>query len=211
MELITIDELDMAVPKARYEDLVKYVDFLNQGMARFEITTPHRIAAFIAQVAHESADFRCIEENLNYSWQALRKTWPRRFATDEFAQRYHRQPERIANLVYARRCGNGGTASGDGWKFRGRGLIQLTFCENYTAYARAIDDASIIADPAQVARPRHAAHSACWFWNTRGLNPLADAADEAAFNRITYKINGGWKGKADRLENWIEAREVMLA
>jgi len=123
MSLMTIDQLDMAVPMARYEDLVKYVDFLDEGMARFEINTPNRIAAFIAQVAHESGDFRYTEENLNYSWSGLRKTWPGRFPTDELAQQYHRQPERIANLVYAGRYGNASEASGDGWKYRGRGLI----------------------------------------------------------------------------------------
>jgi len=114
MSLITIDQLDMAVPMARYEDLVKYVDFLNEGMTGFEINTPNRIAAFIAQLAHEPGDFRNAEENLNYSWAGLRKTWPGKFTTDASAQQYHRQPERIANVVYAGRYGNGGEASGDG-------------------------------------------------------------------------------------------------
>ncbi len=211
MSLITIDQLDMAVPKARYEDLVKYVDFLNEGMETFEINTPNRIAAFIAQVAHESGDFRSTEENLNYSWQALRNTWPKRFATDEVAKQYHRQPERIANVAYAGRYGNGDEASGDGWKYRGRGLIQVTFRDNYAAYAQAVADPSIITAPEQVAQPRHAALSACWFWHENGLNPLADAGNETSFNQITLKINGGWNGKEDRLENWAEARVVMLA
>src|SRR5205814_4774806 len=112
----------MAVPEARYEDLVRYIDFLNEGMEKFQINTPRRIAAFIAQVAHESGDFRSTEENLNYSWQALRKTWPSHFSTDEIAQGYHRQPEKIADRAYASRNGNGDEASGDGWRFRGRGL-----------------------------------------------------------------------------------------
>ena len=211
MSLITVDQLDMAVPMARYEDLVKYVDFLNEGMARFEINTPNRIAALIAQVAHESGDFRYTEENLNYSWSGLRKTWPGKFPTDELAQQYHRQPERIANLVYAGRYGNGSEAGGDGWKYRGRGLIQLTFHDNYVAYSRAISDPSITGAPSPVAQPRHAALSACWFWHSHGLNPLADAGDQAGFNQISFKINGGWNGKEDRLENWAEARAVMLA
>jgi putative chitinase len=211
MSLITVDQLDMAVPMARYEDLVKYVDFLNEGMARFEINTPNRIAAFVAQVAHESGDFRYTEENLNYSWSGLRKTWPARFPTDELAQQYHRQPERIANLVYAGRYGNGGEASGDGWKYRGRGLIQLTFHDNYAAYSRALSDPSITSASDQVAQPRHAALSACWFWHSHGLNPIADAGDQVGFNQISFKINGGWNGKEDRLENWAEARAVMLA
>jgi putative chitinase len=211
MSLITIDQLDMAVPMARYDDLLNYVDFLNEGMEKFEINTPNRIAAFIAQVAHESGDFRHTEENLNYSWAALRRTWPRRFPTDELARQYHRQPERIANLVYAGRYGNAGEASGDGWKYRGRGLIQLTFHDNYQAYARAISDPSIASAPEQVAQPRHAALSACWFWQSHGLNPIADAGDQASFNKISFKINGGWSGKEDRLENWTEARTVLLA
>jgi len=211
MTLITIDQLDRAVPMARHEDLAGYIDFLNDGMERFGINTPGRMAAFIAQVAHESGDFRHTEENLNYSWQALRRTWPVKFATDEFARQYHRQPEKIANAAYAGRYGNADAASGDGWNYRGRGLIQITFRDNYLGYSRAISDPSIMDDPGQVARQRHAALSACWFWASKGLNPLADACDEDAFNQISYKINGGWNGKLDRLENWAEARAVLLA
>lgn len=211
MSLITIDQLDMAVPQARYEDLVKYVDSLNEGMTRFEITTPNRIAAFIAQLAHESGDFRHTEENLNYSWRALRITWKGRFTSDELAKQYHRQPERIANFVYAGRYGNGSEASGDGWKYRGRGLIQVTFHDNYVAYSQSVLNPSIVGAPDQLAQPSHAALSACWFWQRNGLNAIADAGDQASFNQISYKINGGWNGKEDRLENWAEARAVMLA
>jgi putative chitinase len=209
MGLITIDQLDMAVPMARYEDLVKYVDALNEAMQKFEINNPRRIAAFVAQLAHESGDFRYTEENLNYSWQALRKVWPTRFMTDAVAQQYHRQPEKIANLTYANRFGNRDEASGDGWKYRGRGLIQVTFRDNYAAYSSAISDASVLENPAQVAQPRHAVLSACWYWKSRNLNALADAGDEASFNQISFKINGGWNGKQDRLENWAEARAVF--
>jgi putative chitinase len=211
MALITLDQLDMAVPKARVEDLSRYVDHLDKAMARFEINTPNRIAAFLAQVAHESADFRATEENLNYSWLALRKVWPSRFPTDEVALAYHRQPEMIANRAYAGRFGNRDEASGDGWKFRGRGLIQITFHDNYAAYARAIGDASIENDPSQAAQPRHAALSACWFWASKNLNALADTADEWSFNQISFRINGGWNGKGDRLENWAEARAILVA
>jgi len=210
MSLITIDELDMAVPDAQFEDLVKYIDFLNEGMERFEIDTPARISAFIAQVAHECADFHRVQENLNYSAKGLRLTWPSRFKTDEFAARYHRQPEKIANYVYAGRFGNGPEASGDGWRFRGRGLIQTTFRDNYAAYSRALSDPSLVSNPSQLAEPRHAALSACWFWHNRGLNQLADPGSEAGFNEITYRINGGWNGKADRLDNWAEARAILI-
>jgi putative chitinase len=211
MSLISADQLDMAVPPARFEDLTKYAAYLGEGMARYGIDTPARTAAFLAQVAHESADFMRVEENLNYSWQALRSTWPARFQSDEFAQRYHRNPEKIANLVYGGRFGNGGEASGDGWKFRGRGLIQITFRDNYAAYALAAGDPGIVSNPSQLAQPRHAALSACWFWNSRNLNALADRGTEASFNDITYKINGGWNGKADRIENWVQAKAVLMA
>src|SRR5437899_5679617 len=123
--LITLDGFSKAVPAARPIDLAKYVDALDEALERYTINTPPRIAAFIAQVAHESGDFRLAQENLNYSWQAQRKTWPSRFPTDEIAQGYDRQPERIANHAYANRNGNGDEASGDGWRFRGRGLIQI--------------------------------------------------------------------------------------
>jgi putative chitinase len=211
MSLITIDQLDMAVPPARFEDLVKYIDFLNEGMERFEINTPVRIAAFVAQLAHESGNFMRVEENLNYSAQGLRATWPSRFKTDVFAQQYHRQPEKIANYVYGGRFGNGDEASGDGWRFRGRGLIQTTFRDNYTAYSQAISDPSVVSDPAQLAQPRHAAMSACWFWNSKGINQLADANTEASFADITRRINGGLIGHADRLEKWADARTVLVA
>ena len=211
MTLMTIDQLDMAVPKARYEDLVMYIDPMNEGMEKFEINTPNRIAAFIAQVAHESGDFHDTVENLNSSWQALRRTWPSRFPTDDLAKQYNRQPERIANVAYAGRYGNGDEASGDGWKYRGRGLIQITFHDNYAAYAGAVADPTILTAPDQVAQPQHAVLSACWFWHSKGLNSLADAGTKASFNQISFKINGGWNGKDDRLENWAEARSVMLA
>ena len=209
--LLTLDELDRAVPPARYEDLAKYAPHLEEGMARFGIDTPARSAAFIAQVAHESGDFMRVEENLNYSWQALRSTWPARFTSDAFAQGYHRQPEKIANYVYGGRFGNGNEASGDGWRYRGRGLIQVTFHDNYAGYAQAIGDPSVLANPAQLTQPRHAALSACWYWKTNGLNALADAGTETAFNDISYRINGGWNGKADRLENWAQAKSVLMA
>ena len=104
-----------------------------------------------------------------------------------------------------------GEASGDGWKYRGRGLIQITFHDNYAAYAGAVADPTILTAPDQVAQPQHAVLSACWFWHSKGLNALADAGTQASFNQISLKINGGWNGKDDRLENWAEARSVMLA
>jgi putative chitinase len=211
MSLIAIEQLRVAIPGARAEDLTTYVAVLDEAMERFEINARGRIAAFLAQVAHESGDFRHTSENLNYSWQALRQTWPSRFTTDAFAQGYHRQPEKIANYVYASRNGNGDEASGDGWRFRGRGLIQLTGRANYLAYAVAVAEPSIESDPDQVALPRHAALSAAWFWSSHGLNALADVGDEASFNEISHRINGGWHGKEDRLKRWAAARAILVA
>jgi putative chitinase len=209
--LITLEGLSSAVPSAHADDLTKYVSALDEALARYTIDTPPRIAAFIAQVAHESGDFRYSVVNLNYSWRALRLTWPPRFPTDQIAQGYHRQPEKIANHAYASRNGNGNEASGDGWRFRGRGLIQITGRSNYLAYLQAIAEPAVLANPEQLALPRHAALSACWFWHEHGLNALADIGDEASFNEITRRINGGWNGKQDRLQNWAEARAVLLA
>jgi putative chitinase len=207
---LTLDGLSKAVPTAHITDLASYVDALDEALARYAINTPSRIAAFIAQVAHESGDFRSTEENLNYSWQALRKTWPSHFPTDEIAQGYHRQPEKIANRAYASRNGNGDEASGDGWRFRGRGLIQITGRANYLAYSQAIAEPAVMTGPEQLVLPPHAALSACWFWHEHGLNALADIGDEASFNQITLRINGGWNGKEDRLQNWAEAKTVLL-
>jgi putative chitinase len=211
MSEITIDQLRAAVPSARPDDLTSYLEPLDETLARFEINTPARIAAFLAQIAHESGDFRHAEENLNYSWQALRTTWPSHFETDEIAQGYHRQPERIANRAYADRNGNGDEASGEGWRFRGRGLIQVTGRADYLAYSVAIGEPTVMTDPDQLKLPHHAALSAGWYWSSRGLNALADVGDEASFNKITQKINGGQIGKEDRLQNWAEARAVFLA
>jgi putative chitinase len=209
--LLTLDQLRKAIPAGREADLAQYVIPLNEALETYRIDTRPRIAAFVAQIAHESGDFRYAEENLNYSWQALRTTWPGRFASDAAAQAYHRQPEKIANHVYASRNGNGDETSGDGWDFRGRGLIQITGRANYLAYSVAIAEPSIMAEPGRVAAPRHAALSAGWFWSSHGLNALSDAGDSASFNQISYRINGGWNGKEDRLQNWAETRAVWLA
>src|SRR6266852_220140 len=211
MALITLDGLSKAVPTGHITDLAKYVDALDEALTRYTINTPQRIAAFIAQVAHESGDFRSSEENLNDSGQALRKTWPSHFPTDEIAQGYHRQPEKFANRAYANRNGNGDEASVDGWRFRGRGLIQITGRTNYLAYSQAIAEPAVMTNPDQLALPPDGALSACWFWHEHDLNALADVGDEASFNTITYRINGGRNGKDDRLQNWAETKTVFLA
>ena len=172
----------------------KWVPWLNMTMLTYEITTPQRQAMFLAQLAHESGSFRFVEENLNYSVEALQRVFKKYFPTDELALMYARQPEKIANRVYANRMGNGEESSGDGWKYRGRGIIQLTGKDNYAAFSLKANNNALL-EPDLVAEPELAAMSAGWFWDTNGLNKLSDAGDVRA---VTRRINGGFNGLADR-------------
>ena len=146
----------------------KWFDPLLVTFAKFEINTPLRQAAFVGQCAHESNNFHTLEENLHYSANGLIKTWPSRFNFDNVAK-YENQPEKIANKVYAGRMGNGDEESGDGWKYRGRGLIQLTGHDNYKACGEALDE-DLLSNPDLVSTPRFAALSAGWFWDKNHLN-----------------------------------------
>ncbi len=135
--IITQQQLQELLPGNPY--LSYWTDALNKILPEYEINSSLRVAAFLAQCAHESGNFKFLTENLNYRWESLRKVFPRYFPTDELAQQYARQPEKIANRVYANRMGNGDEASGDGWRYRGRGLIQLTGKDNYFWFAQSID------------------------------------------------------------------------
>jgi putative chitinase len=185
---------------------------LNRAMAEREINTGGRQAAFLAQLLHESGNLRVLSENLNYSATRLPQVWPTRFPNEQAAQPYANSPERLANRVYASRMGNGDEASGDGWRYRGRGLIQLTGRSNYAACAGALD-LDLIAQPDLLLQPGPAARSAAWFWQSRGLNAIADGAAGAsansAFVRITRAINGGTVGLTERLSLWDRCREVL--
>jgi putative chitinase len=181
---------------------------LIQLLPDYEINTPKRIAGFIAQCAHESANFRILTENLNYRWQSLRKVFPKYFPTDELAQQYASRPNRaeaIANRIYASRMGNGPEESGDGWKFRGRGLIQLTGKQNYMWFA-----ASLEITPEEATEYlmtfEGAAQSACWFWETNKLNQWADSGDIVT---LTKRINGGTIGLDDRIKHYEHALHVL--
>jgi putative chitinase len=181
---------------------------LIQLLPDYEINTPKRIAAFIAQCAHESANFRILTENLNYRWQSLRSVFPKYFPTDELAQQYASRPNRaeaIANRIYASRMGNGPEESGDGWKFRGRGLIQLTGKQNYMWFA-----ASLEITPEEATEYlmtfEGAAQSACWFWETNKLNQWADSGDIVT---LTKRINGGTIGLDDRIKHYEHALHVL--
>ena len=179
-----------------------FVPVLNTAMSRYQIVGAKRIAAFIAQVGHESGQLTRLVENLNYSADALRKTWPSRFNA-ELASTAARKPEQIANIAYGNRMGN--TAAGDGWKYRGRGLIQITGKKNYGTCGEALG-LDLIAQPELLEKPQHACISAAWFWATSGLNTLADLG---AFDTITQRINGGQNGAADRQAQYAKALKVL--
>jgi putative chitinase len=181
----------------------KWFEPLLETFEKYEINTPKRQACFIGQCMHESGGFKFLKENLNYSAKALMATWPSRFPDADMAEKYARQPEMIANKVYSGRMGN--TEDGDGAKFIGRGLIQLTGKDNYKAFGEAIGE-DLIANPQLVEQPRYAALSAGWFWNKRGLNALADAMD---ITTLTVRINGGKIGIDDRIAKINKALDVL--
>ena len=179
-----------------------FVPVLNTAMSRYQIIGAERIAAFIAQVGHESGHMTRLVENLNYGAEALRKNWPSRFDV-ELASAVARKPEQIANIAYGNRMGN--TAPGDGWKYRGRGLVQITGKNNYQACGEALG-LDLIAQPELLEKPQYGCMSAAWFWASNGLNTLADAGK---FDAITQRINGGHNGAADRQELYARALKVL--
>jgi putative chitinase len=185
----------------------EWIDAINETFERFDISTPERQACFLGQCAHESGGFATLKENLNYSAEGLTKVWPKRFPSLEAAQPYHRNPEKIANKVYADRMGNGDEASGEGFKYRGRGLIQLTGKDNYKACGDALG-VDLVDDPDLVATPQYAALSAGWFWDKNHLNKFADANDMTG---LTKRINGGTHGLDDRVARTQHAVDVLMA
>jgi len=182
----------------------QWFNALNEILPDYEINTVKRVAAFVAQCAHESAEFTALQENLNYRAESLTKIWPKRFPANIAAQ-YARKPEAIANRAYADRMGNGPEASGDGWKYRGRGLIQLTGRANYQQFADSVG-ANIEQIPAYLETFQGAVQSACWFWESNNLNELADRGD---IKTLTKKINGGFLGLEDRIHHYQHALEVL--
>jgi putative chitinase len=181
----------------------KWLEPLNQTFAKYDISTPLRQAAFIGQCAHESNNFKVLQENLNYSAEGLMKTWPSRFPTKDVADQYARQPAKIAGKVYNGRMGN--TSEEEASKYFGRGLIQLTGKENYDNCGKAIG-ADLISQPELLAQPNYAAMSAGWFWNKKGLNALADAKD---YDTMTKRINGGLIGLDDRKAKIAKALSIL--
>lgn len=179
-----------------------YAPLLNRFMRQYEINTPPRVQMFIAQVSHESAGFSRVVENLNYSAKGLIETWPSRY-NSVTASQHRRKPETIANHVYGGRMGN--QNRGDGWRYIGRGLIQLTGFNNYFAFERATRH-PVTTDPALLQSPPVATESACWFWHQNGLNRYADAGD---IEGCTRRIVGGLNGIKDRNRLYEKTRKVL--
>ncbi len=179
---------------------------LDETCRSFAITTPLRIAHFLAQTAHESALYTVLVENLNYGARGLLATWPKRFDAAR-AEAYARQPERIANYVYAGRMGNGPESSGDGWRYRGRGILQVTGRRTYREVGELLG-ADLEAEPELLETPRLAALAAGWYWHARGINDLCDRDDAVA---VTEAVNGGRNGLEDRLRLLGVAKAALAA
>jgi putative chitinase len=205
MEL-TKEQLKQLLPKNPYID--QWHRALAQLLPDYEINTPQRVASFLAQCAHESGEFLFLKENLNYKAASLRKIFPKYFPDDTIANEYANKPnkaEAIANRVYASRMGNGDESSGDGFRYCGRGLIQLTGKDNYTFFAGSLGIS--VEEAAEYLQTfEGAAQSACWFWETNNLNALADKGDIVT---MTKRINGGTIGLEDRIKHYEHALHVF--
>lgn len=201
--MITTTQFKQLFPKAK--DPEQWVDVFNTLAPKFRIATPHGVAAFLAQCGHESGGFTRLVENLNYSAEGLVKTWPSRF-TPKNSGIYARQPEKIANRVYANRLGNGDEASGDGWRFRGAGVIQLTGRASHKAFADTVG-MPLLEATEYLHTIKGGLEGAFWFWGTNNLNTLADAKD---MKGLTKRINGGYIGLAERIALYNRILKVLL-
>jgi putative chitinase len=183
----------------------EWVDPLNETFQKFNILTPRQQGAFIGQCGHECGNFKILTENLNYRAETLMKLWPKRFPTLEFAKQYEKNPQKIANSVYANRMGNRDEASGDGYRFRGRGAIQCTGHSSYFYAGKGLG-VDFVMNPDLLATPQYAALSAGWFWSTHNCNALSEGQDWIG---LTKKINGGTIGLKERIEHTERAIQVI--
>lgn len=196
--------LRAVLPTSSPANIERFAEPLASACTEFGIDTPARLAAFLAQVAHESGNLSLVVENLNYSAEGLRAIFPRYFADATTALEFARQSQRIANRVYADRMGNGDEASGDGWRFRGRGLIQVTGRANYAACGQALG-LDLLASPELLEQPGPAARSAAWYWSSHGLNSYADKGD---FDGVCDLINRGRKTAAEGDSiGWVDRKD----
>ena len=204
--IIPVGGLKLDKLKGHIPDAV--IQMIPDTAAKFQINTPLRLAHFLAQCGHESGGFRLTQENLNYSAKGLMGIFKKYFPTEAIANAYQRNPQKIANKVYSSRMGNGDEASGDGYKFRGRGYIQLTGKDNYTAFGKSIGE-DICANPDKVAS-QYALLSAAWFFSKNGLHKMADGgATDAVVTSITKRVNGGTIGLADRIKHFKEYYHLL--
>ena len=202
---ITREQLQACIGNNPYLD--NWVHALNEILPDYEINTPQRVAAFVAQCAHESGNFKFLTENLNYRAVTLRKLFSKYFPTDALAQEYEKKPEKIANRIYGGRMGNGPEETGDGFRYCGRGLIQLTGKANYQNFADSIE--TPVEEVSEYLQTfEGAVQSACWFWESNNLNALADAGD---IKMMTKRINGGFIGLEDREKHYHHALHVFGA
>lgn len=203
--ILTIEKFKAILPNN--PNILEWYSSLNRFLPNYNITTLKRIAAFLAQTAHESADYIRLSENLNYSATGLLKVWPNRFSNIKIAKQYEKNPEKIGNFVYANRLGNGPVNSGDGYNYRGRGLIQLTGKVNYLEFSEfsKISFNDIIK---YLETFDGAVHSACWFWQKHDLNSYSDKNDILG---QTVKINGGKKGLADRSKRYVNYKKILYS
>lgn len=201
--MITQEQLQQFLPNNSY--VAEWCDSLNKFLPSYSIDTDFRIAQFLAQTYVESAAYTALTENLNYGAAGLMRTWPKRFPNQQIANEYARNPEKIANVVYANRLGNGNQASGDGWRYLGRGLIQITGKYNYNLFAESVDiDIEQVAD--YLVTFDGAVQSACWYWSTHNLNQYADIQDT---DRVTLIINGGTNGLLERKNSYSNALSIL--
>lgn len=204
MALVTFEQLNDFFEDTSEDIIERFVEPLNEVLTFYEINTPQRISMFLAQVGHESGGLRTIKENLNYSADGLKRVFPKYFRTVNPAD-YAKRPEKIANRVYANRMGNGDEASGDGFRYCGRGLIQLTGKSNYQAFAADME--MDFAEATEwLSTEEGATWSAGWFWDSRELNKWADQGDIVT---VTKKINGGTIGLEDRKSHYAAALEIF--
>lgn len=200
---LTLEQLSHIIPGN--PNTKAWLDALNALLPDYEIDTIPRVAAFLAQTAHESGGYTALKENLNYKADTLRRVFPKYFPDDATAAAYAGQPEKIANKVYGGRMGNGPESSGDGFRYCGRGLIQLTGKENYTNFADSLEmKLEEVSD--YLGTFEGAVQSACWFWETNDLNSYADKSDILG---MTKRINGGTIGLDDRIKHYNHALEVL--
>ena len=199
----TQQQLAQLIPGNPY--VSQWYSALSMILPDYGIDTVPRVAAFVAQCAHESANFKFLKENLNYKAESLMRVWPSRFPSIDVARQYAMQPEKIANKVYGGRMGNGPESSGDGWRYAGKGLIQLTGKDNYTRFAESIDT-PVEEIPDYLGTFEGAVQSACWFWEVNNLNQWADAGDILT---LTKRINGGVIGLEDRKKHYTHALHVL--